>query len=243
MLFRSYRQWTALGGQVRRGERSTHCVRWVTKDNRGDDQTDHTASDHRADQSDRRRAFPVGFSVFNIAQVDGVELPPAPARFGNGPDRYTAISAWFEPIPATVTWGVGRAAYNPTADHIVMPHWETFHTTDGAYSTLAHELAHWTGHPTRLNRTFGARFGDDAYAIEELTAELSAALTCATLGMDVLARTDHAAYLASWCRVLRADPNVLHTVAAAAQAATDHLASYQPSEPTAPSGAVYEVAA
>lgn len=225
-LWATYRQWSNLGGQVRKGEHSTHCVRWVTKTS-NDHHDDDGDGDGEKDES-RRRAFPVGFSLFNIAQVDGVELPAAPAKFGTGPDRNGAISEWFDNVPATVTWGVGHAAYNPVADQVVMPHWETFTSTDGAYSTLAHELAHWTGHPTRLDRAYGERFGDDAYAIEELTAELSAAFTCSTLGIDVLARPDHAAYLASWCRVLRAEPNTLHTVAGKAQAATDHLTNYQP---------------
>ena len=107
-----------------------------------------------------------------------------------------------------------------------MPAFDAFHTAADAYGTLAHELTHWTGHPTRLARTYGKRFGDDAYAAEELVAELGAAFVCALVGIDSVARTDHAGYLAHWCRMLRAQPAVLWTVAAKAQAATDWLAAY-----------------
>jgi antirestriction protein ArdC len=91
------------------------------------------------------------------------------------------------------------------------------------YATSAHEHAHWTGHASRLNRDLANRFGDDAYAAEELVAELYAAFTCATLGISTTPRPDHAAYLAHWLHVLRSDPRALFTVASKAQAATDHL--------------------
>jgi antirestriction protein ArdC len=111
-----------------------------------------------------------------------------------------------------------------------MPPFDAFDTAADAYATLAHELGHWSGHPSRLNRSFGVRFGDHAYAAEELVAELSAAFTCALVGIDTVARTDHAAYLAHWCRLLRQQPAVLWSIAAKAQAATDLLARYQPGE-------------
>jgi antirestriction protein ArdC len=108
-----------------------------------------------------------------------------------------------------------------------MPDFSEFTTLAGYYGTLAHELTHWTGHRDRCNRDLSGRFGDDAYAMEELIAELGAAFFCARYGADAGARDDqHAAYLASWCRVLRADPRTLFTVASAAQHAVDHLASY-----------------
>ena len=92
------------------------------------------------------------------------------------------------------------------------------------------------GPDTRRGSTAASahRFGDHAYAAEELVAELSAAFTCAVVGLDTVARPDHAAYLAHWCQLLRQQPAVLWTVAAKAQAATDLLASYQPTRAEAP---------
>jgi antirestriction protein ArdC len=73
------------------------------------------------------------------------------------------------------------------------------------YSTKLHELTHWTGIESRCNRQFGKRFGDDAYAVEELVAELGATFLCADLGITAAPRADHAPYLDSWLRVLKAD--------------------------------------
>ena len=92
-----------------------------------------------------------------------------------------------------------------------------------SYSTVAHELIHWTGHHTRLDRTFGKRFGDHTYAAEELVAELGAAFSCARLGLTNNPRDDHAKYLAHWLKVLKADPKALFTTAAAAQRAVTYL--------------------
>jgi antirestriction protein ArdC len=86
---------------------------------------------------------------------------------------------------------------------------------------------HWSGHPSRLARDLSGRFGDDAYAAEELVAELGAAIACTHLGVTPTPRADHAAYLAGWLAVLKAGPTALFTVAAKAQAAVDHLEGYQ----------------
>lgn len=211
----TYRQWQTLGAQVRKGETGTGCVRWVTN-------SDHDNSDPDDEKVRRRRMIPVGFTVFNRDQVDN---PPPLDTVDHiePPDTET----WFDNIPARIEWGRPAACYIPAFDRVEMPAWDAFHTSDDAHATLAHELAHWTGHRSRLGRTFGTIKGDDAYALEELTAELSAAFTCAHLGLATVDRSnDHATYLASWCRVLRAQPNILWTVTSNAQAATDYLAAY-----------------
>ena len=82
---------------------------------------------------------------------------------------------------------------------------------------------HWTGHPERLDRQFGKRFGDDAYAFEELCAEMTSALLGADLGLPTSHLDDHAAYLGSWLRVLRKDSRAIMTAAAKAEAAAGYL--------------------
>jgi antirestriction protein ArdC len=88
-------------------------------------------------------------------------------------------------------------------------------------------LIHWTGHTGRLAREFGQRFGDQAYAFEELVAELGAAFVCAALGLRAEPRPDHAAYLAHWLGILKADKRAIFTAAAQAQRAADYLHSFQ----------------
>jgi antirestriction protein ArdC len=126
-------------------------------------------------------------------------------------------------IGADVRHGGNQAAYSPAGDFIILPAFEQFSSAVAYYATSAHEHSHWTGHRSRLARELSGRFGSDSYAAEELVADLSAAFTCAHLGISTTPRPDHAAYLASWLRVLRADPSALFTVASKAQAATDFL--------------------
>ena len=99
------------------------------------------------------------------------------------------------------------------------------------HSTISHEATHASGHPDRLARVLTGRFGSDAYAAEELVAELGAAMWCAQMGISAATRADHAAYVGSWLGILRADARALVTVASKAQAAIDYLnvlADYTP---------------
>src|ERR1019366_9223104 len=99
--------------------------------------------------------------------------------------------------------GGNQAFYSPASDHIQMPPFGAFAENVPYYSTLAHEHTHWTAPSSRCNRELGKRFGDSAYAAEELIAELGAAFTCAHLGLSTEPRADHAAYIDSWLKVLR----------------------------------------
>ena len=223
----TYRQWEQIGAQVRKGERATPAVNWLTKARPGTD----TATSERtpADGGDMAtRLIPIGFALFNAAQVDGdphVATETEPADTTMTDERF---AGWLAPIPARVIWGGNSAYYSPATDTVHVPAPEQFTDPEAIGATVAHELAHWTGHPDRLDRDLTGRFGDDSYAIEELVAELSAAFTCATLNLAAADRSgDHAAYLASWCRVLRAEPAVLWSVASKAQSATDHLHAYE----------------
>jgi antirestriction protein ArdC len=97
------------------------------------------------------------------------------------------------------------------------------------YATLAHEATHWTRHESRLDREFGRkRFGDAGYAMEELVAEIGAAFLCADLGITPETRDDHAAYIASWLKVLKDDKRAIFTAASHAQKAADYLHGLQP---------------
>jgi antirestriction protein ArdC len=104
-----------------------------------------------------------------------------------------------------------------------MPPRESFRDAESYCATLVHELTHWTSHPTRLARELGKRFGDQAYAAEELIAEMGSAFLCADLGITPEVRDDHAAYLAHWLQVLKADNRAIFTAASQAQRAADFL--------------------
>ncbi|WP_243403482.1 zincin-like metallopeptidase domain-containing protein [Arthrobacter sp. TPD3018] len=143
-------------------------------------------------------------------------MPPADAL----PSR---AQTFVERLPATVHIRGDRAFYDPTADSITMPPPEQFSTRAYWASTLAHEAGHWTGHPSRLDRAFGKKFGDDAYAFEELCAEMTSALLGADLELPTAHLDDHASYVDAWLRVLRREPRAIMTAAAKAEAAAGFL--------------------
>jgi antirestriction protein ArdC len=221
-IWATYRGWQCHGGQVRRGSHGTQVVLWKTLDTRRDPD-DTTAGDNQT----RRRLVARTYTVFAAEQVDGMadlvatRLEDRPVR--NSPQRVCEAEAYFDAVGATVTEHGDRACYRPAADEIRVPALDQFDSSAHFYATLAHEHIHWTGHPSRLARDLTGRFGSDAYAAEELVAELGAAFWCNQHALSTVTRPDHAAYLAGWLRVLRADPRALVTVTSKAQAALDHL--------------------
>jgi antirestriction protein ArdC len=104
-----------------------------------------------------------------------------------------------------------------------MPPFGSFREPAGYYAVRGHETTHWSGAPSRLGRDLRARFGSEAYAMEELVAELGAAFLCATLGVSNTPRPDHAAYLANWLTVLRRDKRAIFAAASQAQKAVDWM--------------------
>ena len=139
------------------------------------------------------------------------------------PERIEKADSFFQSIGATLRHGGNRAYYAPDSDHIQMPPFQAFGENVAYYSTLAHEHTHWTANADRCDRQLGKRFGDNAYAAEELIAELGAAFTCAHLGLSTEPREDHAQYINSWLKVLKADKRAIFTAASKAQQAADFM--------------------
>ena len=224
----TYRGAQELGGQVRKGARAelAFYVGQSTKpgENEGDD--------------DKTFSFLKCYHVFNADEIDG--LPPrfAPVPVVDQPEpaapvcphaRNATVDAFFADAGVKLSHGGGRAFYMPSTDSVRMPELAQFNSAESYYATLAHEAVHWTGHESRCARTFGARFGDDAYAFEELIAELGSAFICADLAITDAPREDHASYLASWLKVLKADSKAIFTAASAADRAASFLHDAQPS--------------
>jgi antirestriction protein ArdC len=178
------------------------------------------------------------YHVFNEDQVDGAE--PGRARPATSPaERIAAAETFIAATGANIRHGGVRAAYVPGIDQIWLPRFEQFRDAQSYYATLAHETVHWSGAKHRLDRDLTGRFGNDAYAMEELVAELGSAFIAGHLGISVEPRPDHAAYLSSWLRVLRNDPRAILTASAKAQQAVDYLIAppAAQSEPCSPGDA------
>jgi antirestriction protein ArdC len=211
----TYKAWNAKGAQVRKGERGTMVTLWKPGSRKA---TESETANGKGDKVET--LFLTHFTVFNAAQVDGWEMPDQPA----GPDPIDHAATFFANIGADVTYSGNSAYYSRTpVDRIVLPPLAAFATAEHFYSTSAHEHTHWTGDTTRLARDFSGRFGSEAYAFEELVAELGAAFIGAHLGIGSVTREDHASYLKSWLKVLRNDKKAIFTAASKAQQAADYL--------------------
>lgn len=214
--YASDRWWTFnqarnLGASVRKGEKATHVLFFdrFTKDDTREGHEGETLS----------FAYAKTYAVFNGDQIDGLpEHLATPER----PLPAVPAADFFAAVAADVRHGGAQPMYVPSADYIRMPRPEDFRTADAYVSTLGHEHVHWTGHSSRLARKFD-RFGTDAYAVEELVAEIGSAFLCATLGVAESEREDHAAYIDHYSRLLRSDKRLLVQAAAAAQKAVDFL--------------------
>ena len=225
----TYKQWSQAGAQVRKGEKAAFVVFYK--------ELEVAADPESGDAETATRLFARATPVFATEQVDGYQVPvidPLPATVIT---RIEQAEAFVAATGATIHHGGTRAFYRPSTDSIQLPPREAFIGTptstpaESYYSTLCHELTHWTSHETRCNRQLGKRFGDQAYAIEELVGELGAAFLCADLRITDVPRADHAHYLASWLAVLKADKKAIFTAASKASEATAFLAALQPSQP------------
>ena len=221
-IWSTFQSWRRHGAFVRKGERGTHVLLWKKTDRATpSDSDDETESPRRPGLVART------FVVFAAEQVDGADaLVARHARTfldRDTPERLAAADAYFAATGLTIIEGGNRAYYSPTDDRIHVPTLAQFDNAPSFYGTLAHEAGHSSGHPDRLARDLTGRFGSDAYAAEELVAELAAAMWCGQLGISAATRADHASYAASWLRVLGQDARALVSVAGKAQAAVDYL--------------------
>lgn len=223
-VWATYRQWAELGAQVRKGEKSSLVVFYKEYESEPDP--------GNADDDGKRRVARAS-NVFNAAQVDGYTLPDAPIPLGPI-ERLEAVDRFITATGARIEHGGDSAFYRPSTDHIQMPDeglfcgTETMTRSEGYYATVTHELTHWSGARHRLDRDMGKRFGDAAYAAEELVAEIASAFLCSELGITQDTRADHAQYLARWLTLMKSDSRAIFTAAARASEAVAYLKRLQP---------------
>ena len=225
-IWMTFKQAESLGAHVRKGEHGSLVVYADT--------FSKTEENDKGEEIERAIPFMKGYTVFNVEQIEGLPEHYYRAAVKREEDRSLALiedaEAFFARTGAVFRHGGNRAFYAPSADFIQLPIPEAFKDVESYSATKAHELTHWTGHASRMAREFGKRFGDQAYAFEELVAELGAAFLCAALGITPEVREDHADYLAHWLDVLKGDKRAIFTAAAHAQRAVDFLHGLQGEE-------------
>ena len=221
-IWMTFRQAIELNAHIRKGEKGSLVV-YASAITR----TEH--NEETGEDVEREISYLKGYTVFNVEQIDGL------------PDHYYAKAApkldpvaridraenFFAASMATIRHGGNRAYYAQEPDYVQMPPFESFRDAESYYSTLAHEMAHWTKHPSRLARDLGRKqWGDEGYAQEELVAELGAAFLCAHLEMAVVPREENASYIANWLEVLKNDTRFIFKASAHAQRAADYLRAF-----------------
>ena len=220
----TFKQAVELKASVRKGEKGSLVV-YANSLTRTED-------NGSGEEQEREIHYLKGYTVFNTEQIDGL-----PERYRTSPpvtltpvERIGHAEAFFAGTKADFRYGGNRAFYSVDGDFIQVPVIEAFHDAESYYATLAHECAHWTRHPSRLDRSFGRkRFGDEGYAQEELVAELASAFLSADLNLTPEVRDDHAAYIASWLSILKNDKRAVFTAASYAQKAVEYLHGLRPS--------------
>jgi antirestriction protein ArdC len=221
----TYKQAAENGWQVRKGERGTSIEFWEVnaKAEEKAGEPSKGGNGESAKESQRRLIHRV-YTVFNANQIEG-----APAYDRPQPSTIEAVQSG-ERILANSGAKIAhdqrdRAFYNRSSDSIHLPPKDAFKDAPGFYGTALHELAHWTGHPSRLNRptlTDSYRFGDLNYAKEELRAELASVFIAAEVGVSH-DPANHAAYVGSWIKALKDDKNEIFRAAHDASKATDFV--------------------
>ena len=233
----TFKQALALGGSVRKGSKGVLCA-FFKMTARGDSGNAEGGSDS-TDSGRGRALMPMPmpmlkpFWLFNVADIDGLAVAPATALIAAGFDPVERAEQLLARTGVPITWGGTRAFYRPSTDEIFLPSRERFSSPTNAYAVALHEATHSTGHPSRLARDFGKRFGTDAYAFEELVAELGSAFLVAHLGLVGARLEHHASYIESWLRVLRSDPTAVFAASRQASAAFRFLVGGESEEDTA----------
>ena len=219
----TYKQAQEMGGQVRKGEKQVaQVVFWSQVGPRKADQEGKDATGDDQDKRGPSRLVPRFYGVFNRDQIDGLPAPRVIEMPGEQ-WRHEKADAIIAASGARISHdGMGRAFYRPATDSIHLPEKEAFHSLDGYLATVLHELGHWTGHQSRLNRDLTGSFGSESYAREELRAEIASWMAGERLGIGH-DPTQHAAYAKHWAQIVRQDPKEILRACADAEAICRHL--------------------
>ena len=189
------------------------------------------AKPKKSDPDAKPFMFMKWYKIFNADQIDGLPEKFFPKIEEVTPTaRDARAEAYIKNTGAAILWGGSQAYYSPAKDVCCVPVVEDFIDYVAYAGTMLHELVHWTGHETRLDRDLKNSFGSNNYAQEELIAEMGAAYLCGHLGLEVEPREDHVAYIQHWIEKLSTDRTALRKACSAAQKAVTYLDGLQVTE-------------
>ena len=171
------------------------------------------------------------FWVYNMDQTTLADKYKG--EVGEGAGNKANVESYVANTKAIINHGGDRCFYKPDADYIQMVEKSQFNSTNNStatqnyYSVLLHELTHWTGHKSRVNRDLSGTFGDDSYAFEELIAEMGAAVQCCMLGVTSKPKKESAQYIDSWKNKIKEEPDTIIKVMSAVNKAVSYLDKLQ----------------
>lgn len=209
----TFAQLKKMGASVLKGSKAIPVIYWSIRE----DEAGKTSS-----------AFCRYYSAFNREQTTLGPAELSTTTFDHDPigEAESIVAGFQAPTGPTIQFGGSQPCYQPTSDVVRMVPIDRYESAEGYYATLFHELAHATGHPTRLNRDLVPySMGRESYAAEELTAEMAAAFICHAAGIGQPVIENQAAYIDSWRRAISADPKIVVQAASRAQKAADLIMS------------------
>lgn len=187
----TFKQAEKIGAKVKKGSKGTYVRKLITEKKNSEGEIEELDS-----------PFYMTYVVFNFEQFENIDetkikVTQRPQKVEKTIERNQKIEKLLANTHAKIEFlEQNHAFYRPSTDSIVIPTIEQFESVEGYYSTIFHELSHWTGAETRLNRDMSGRFGNESYAKEELIAEISAFMLCLEFGMNKI--SNHASYVANW---------------------------------------------
>lgn len=231
----TYNQARGLEAQVKKGEKATLVQHWIfaeNKDKLDDNGNKIFGKDGKPEKELVKLERPkvVYHNVFNADQIDNVpELKQDIEQLSSFEVNKTAETI-LKNSGADITHSKeNRAYYSPQGDYIVLPEKENFKSEGSYYATALHELGHWTGHESRLDRDLANPFGSKAYAKEELRAEIGSFLLSSDIGIDY-DPGQHMSYIDSWVSILEDQPNELFKAAADATKILSYVKEFEISQ-------------
>ena len=221
----TFNQWKNLGAKIKKGSKGTEILYWNIKE-----YEDKTNKDEKV-----KIPFLKYFVVFNADQVEGYETKEIETKEIDDWKAHFKTDTFVENTKADIQIN-NKAFYSPNGDFIGMPPKEDFkgdkeNTKEQYYySTLLHELTHWSGHTSRCNRDLKNRFGSKAYAMEELVAEIGSAFLCSHLGITKTPTPNHGRYLNNWLEVLKEDKKAIFKAFSLSKTSSEYLLSLDEEE-------------
>ena len=219
----TFLQYKELGLHIRIGEKGTRILRMETVKVKDKDTSGNTEDDTSEVETFSYARY---HSVFSLQQTDFVfpsETFAEQEKDNNLSAKFSVIDKFIKNLPVRIRFIGANSFFDVNRDEVYLPQVKDFSSEESFYSTLLHELIHWSGHESRLNRDLKNTYGSENYAFEELVAEIGSAFICSRFG--IRGKLQHASYLQSWLKKLQQDNKYIFKAASLAQKAMEYLLS------------------